>query len=246
MRADLVLPDTTTVEAMAHLITGAGSGIGAAVARILHDRGDDLVLVARSEERAGELVAEFPGAVGVVVDLAGPELAEQLAHQLAEQDWGTLDSVIHVAGVVDLVPVADLTQADLLGALQVNLVAPSVLTSLTLPHLRATRGTVVFVNSTAALAVNPTWASYAASKAGLRAIADALRAEEAPHGVRVTTVFPSRTATAMQQRVREQEGADYDPSRYLDPATVAAAIVSVLDLPRDATVPEITLRPGPR
>jgi NADP-dependent 3-hydroxy acid dehydrogenase YdfG len=61
--------------------------------------------------------------------------------------------------------------------------------------------------------------------------------------VRVTTVFPSRTATPMQEKVHEQEGRTYDASRWIRPGTVTDAILHVLDLPDDATVPEITLRP---
>ena len=83
-----------------------------------------------------------------------------------------------------------------------------MLTRVCLPALRAARGTVVFVNSGAGLVAHPQWSAYAASKHGLRALADALRAEEQEHGVRVTTVFPGRTATPMQQRVHEQEGKD--------------------------------------
>src|SRR4051812_1904965 len=112
-----------------------------------------------------------------------------------------------------------------------------------LPALRAAAGTVVFVNSSAGLAAHATWSAYAASKFGLRALADALRAEETGHGVRVTTIFPSRTATPMQEKVHDQEGRTYDASRWIHPGTVTDAIVHVLDLPRDATVPEITLRP---
>ena len=67
---------------------------------------------------------------------------------------------------------------------------PAVLTRALLPALRAARGTVVFVNSVAGPGASPKWAAYAASKFGLRALADALRAEEDEHGVRVTSVYP--------------------------------------------------------
>ncbi|MCW2867267.1 MAG: short-chain dehydrogenase/reductase, partial [Marmoricola sp.] len=129
--------------------------------------------------------------------------------------------------------------------LDVNLLAPAELTRIALPALRSARGTVVFVNSGAGLRANPGWSAYAASKFGLRALADALRQEEAERGVRVTTVHPGRTATPMQERVHEQEGADYDPGRWIRPETVAAAILHVLDLPRDATIPDLTVSPGP-
>jgi NADP-dependent 3-hydroxy acid dehydrogenase YdfG len=101
----------------------------------------------------------------------------------------------------------------------------------------------VFVNSGAGLAAHPHWAAYAASKFGLRALADSLRAEEQEHRVRVTTVYPGRTATPMQEKVHAQEGKDYDASDWVDPTTVADAILHVLDLPDDATVSDLTIRP---
>ena len=228
---------------MTHLLTGAGSGIGAAVARALHARGDDLFLVARSEERAARLAETYPGARTFVADLADPVgLERSLASaELPE----SLDSVLHVAGAVDLAPVADLPVAQLREQLDVNLVSPAALTRACLPAVRRAHGLVLFVNSGAGLAANPTWSAYAASKFGLRALADALRGEEKGHGVRVTTVFPGRTATPMQEKVHGQEGKDYDESAWIDPATVASTILHVLDLPRDATISDVTVQPTP-
>ena len=127
--------------------------------------------------------------------------------------------------------------------IDVNLVAPAVLTRLTLAAVRRARGTYVFVNSSAGLTASPGWSAYAASKFGLRAFADSLRAEEIEHGVRVATVFPSRTATPMQEKVHEQEGRTYDPSLWIDPAVVADTVLHVLDLPDGVTIPEVTIRP---
>ena len=223
-----------------HLLTGAGSGIGAAVARRLHDRGDRLVLLARTPERAAELTRNYPGAVTLVADLSDPDGLER---RLAGSDLpDALDSVLHVAGAVELSAVADLPVAELREQIDVNLVAPAVLTRACLPALRRAKGTVLFVNSTSGLRANPTWAAYAASKFGLRGLADALRAEEAAHGVRVSSVFPSRTATPMQEKVHAQEGKDYDPSEWITPDTVADAILHVLALPPEATIPEIVVR----
>ena len=224
---------------MRHLITGAGSGIGAVLTEVLLARGDDLVLLARSTERAAELEASYVGARTVVADLADPASVEDL--DLPER----LDSVAHAAGVDDLGPVAELSVASWQQQLTVNLVAPAALTRVALPALRAARGTVVLVNSGAGLNAHPQWSAYAASKHALKALADSLRGEESEHGVRVSTVYPGRTATAMQEKVHEQEGKTYDAADWIDPATVAAAIVHVLDLPRDATVPDLTVKPGP-
>ena len=224
-----------------HVITGAGSGIGRAVAQALHRRGDRLLLLARTAGRAAELEAELPGATTLVADLADPAGLERALASAGLPE--SIDSVLHVAGVVDLAPVADLPLDRLREQVDVNLVSPAVLTRATLPALRRARGVVVFVNSSAGLAASPSWSAYAATKFGLRGFADSLRAEELEHGVRVTTVFPSRTATPMQEKVHEQEGRTYDSSRWIRPETVADTILHVLDLTPDATIPEVTVRP---
>lgn len=221
-----------------HLLTGAGSGIGSALAEALHGRGDHLVLAARSPERAAELGERFPGADTLVLDLADPASLEGLTG-LPDR----LDSLLHVAGVVDLAPVAEVTYPELREQLDVNLISPALLTRACLPALRAARGLVVFVNSAAGLSAGASWSAYAASKFGLRALADSLRAEEMDHGVRVTTLFPSRTATPMQEKVHEQEGRTYDPAFWIRPETVVSTMLHVIDLPPDATIPEVTVRP---
>lgn len=208
-----------------HLVTGAGSGIGLELADRLAGRGDRVVRLTRD-----------------VVDLADTVAVARWAAEFAE-DLETLDSLLHVAGTVDLGPIAALDLGVWERHLAVNLTAPAVLTSHLLPALRAARGTVVFVNSSAGLTANAQWSAYAASKFGLRALADSLRAEEVESGVRVTSVFPSRTATPMQEKVHGQEGRTYDASRWIQPATVADAILHVLDLPPDATIPELVIRP---
>ncbi len=229
-----------------HLLTGAGSGIGAALARRLSSRGDHLIVVARDARRAQELAAELPGSVAIVADLADPGSLEGALADAADRLPAAIDSVVHAAGIVDLGEVADLPLAAWTSQLTVNLVAPAELTRLLLPRVRAARGQVLFVNSGAGLTAHPEWGAYAASKHGLRALADALRGEEARHGVRVTSVYPGRTATPMQVRVHEQEGAPYDPSRFIDAESVATAILTALDATPDATLTDITVRPGPR
>ena len=208
-----------------HLVTGAASGIGLEVADRLAARGDRVVRLTRD-----------------VVDLADAVAVARWATDFA-LDLDRLDSLLHVAGTVDLGPVAELDVDVWQRHLAVNLTAPAVLTAHLLPALREAHGTVLFVNSSAGLTANAQWSAYAASKFGLRALADSLRAEEAGNGVRVTTVFPSRTATPMQEKVHEQEGRTYDASRWLQPATVVDSMLHVLDLPDDATIPELVIRP---
>lgn len=226
------------------VVTGAGSGIGAVLARRLADRGDRLVVVARDAARAEDLLAALPGSTAVVADLADPAALERAVADAGLPD--RIDAVVHAAGIVDLGAVGDLPLAAWTSQLTVNLVAPAELTRLLLPRVRAARGVVLFVNSGAGLTAHPEWSAYAASKHGLRALADALRGEEAVHGVRVTSVYPGRTSTPMQEKVHAQEGAAYDPARFIDPESVATAILAALDATPDATLSDITVRPGPR
>ena len=208
-----------------HLVTGAASGIGLELADRLAERGDRVVRLTRD-----------------VVDLSDAVAVRRWATDFAD-DLEGLDSLVHSAGTVELGTVAELDLETWQRQIAVNLTAPAVLTAPLLPALRAAGGTVVFVNSSAGLVANARWSAYAASKFGLRGLADSLRAEEADSGVRVTTVFPSRTATPMQEKVHEQEGRTYDASRWIRPETVVDSVLHVLDLPADATVPELVIRP---
>ena len=225
-----------------HLITGAGSGIGAAVTRRLLDRGDELWLLARDAGRAKELQECFEGARTLVGDLDEPE---RLSWALGHQDLPRqLDSLHHIAGVVELGEVGELTPKVWNHTLAANLTAPAELTRLLLPQLRLARGHVLFVNSGAGLRANPQWAAYAASKHGLKALADALRAEEGGHGVRVTSIYPGRTATPMQEKVHRQEGKEYDPERWIPADAVATTLLTALDLPRGTEVTDLTVKPA--
>jgi len=224
-----------------HVLTGAGSGIGLELARRLAARGDRLIMLVRSEDRIEPLVAELPTYHSVVVaDLEAPAVVEEVGAEIA-RSHPAIDSVIHSAGVVTLDPVADSELIDWERQLTVNLTSPAMLTKALLPSLRAARGTVVFVNSGAGISAHAGWSAYAASKFGLRALADSLRDEEPE--LRVTSVFPGRTATPMQVEVHRQEGREYDASRWIRPETAADAVLHVLDLRDDATIPELVVRP---
>jgi NAD(P)-dependent dehydrogenase (short-subunit alcohol dehydrogenase family) len=226
-----------------YVVTGAGSGIGQAVADRLHERGDTLYLPARSPERAKHIAHRHPGARTFVADLAEPAT---LADALRECDLPEeINGLLHIAGTVHLGKVADLTPDAWHTTLAINLTSPAELTRQLLPRLRHPAGHVVFVNSTSGLKTQAEWAAYSASKYGLRALADGLRDEEGRTGLRVTTVYPSRTATPMQESVHRHEGRAFEPERWIDPSTVATTVIAALDLPVDAEISDITVRVGP-
>lgn len=221
------------------LITGAAGGIGSAIARTLAPT-HELILTGRGGEALDRLSHELQ-ATSLTLDLSRPETISSVVSGL-----GRVTNIIHNAGVVELGRVDEQPTAVWTHTLTVNTVAPAELSRALLPLVRAERGTIVFINSGAGLAASPGWASYAASKYALRALADALRAEEAGAGLRVTTLYPSRTATPMQEKVRGQEGGEYQPDAYINPQSVANTVQFVLNAPRDAALTDVTIRPGPR
>ena len=228
------------------VITGATSGIGRAVADDLARSGWRLHLLGRSVD-ALDAFAQAGGEPGDHwvrrCELTDDDDVRRTAAALSEQ--GPLDLLVHSAGVVTLGPIGDSPVEDLDLNLAVNVRAPVLLTRLLLPQLRQARGQVVFINSGAGLNARAGWGHYAASKHAVRAIADSLREEVRPAGMRVMTCYPGRTATPMQRRVRELEGQPYDPADYATPADVARVVCEALALPRSADVTELKVRPGP-
>jgi len=180
------------------------------------------------------------------VDLTDDEAVGRLVRRLlrVEEYEGTPPAVlIHSAGVIRLGPLDRSSVSDLDLQYRVNVRAPFVLTQALLPALERARGHVVFVNSGAGLRANAEWGTYAASKFALKALADALRQEVADRGVRVTTVYPGRTATPMQQQVVAHEERAYKPERFVRPVDVAAQVAAVLAVPEPSVVSDLQIRP---
>jgi NADP-dependent 3-hydroxy acid dehydrogenase YdfG len=91
----------------------------------------------------------------------------------------------------------------------------------------------------------PGWSAFAASKAALQELADSLRAEEADHGVRVTTIYPDATATGKLRQVWASFRRGYDPAQCIQPEALAAMVAWVLAAPPDAYVSELTVSASP-
>ncbi|MFI6042181.1 SDR family oxidoreductase [Nocardia sp. NPDC051321] len=218
------------------LITGASRGLGAAIARELAPS-HELLLGARSADALRAIRKELPEAIAWPV-----ELTDYPAVAAAIEPIRRLDVLVHNAGIQDLASIAESTVDQWRNTLEANLVAVVELTRLLLPALRAADGHVVLINSGAGLRANAGWASYAASKFGLRAFADALRLEEP--ALRVTSIHPGRIDTDMQREIIAQEGREYRPEQFLRAETVAAAVRNAVETPRDGHPTEIVLRPA--
>jgi NADP-dependent 3-hydroxy acid dehydrogenase YdfG len=225
------------------LVTGAGSGIGRAVALALADRGHAVWLVGRRVGALKETAAAAGGAARVAsADLTSDDDIERLGADL-DAEGGRLDVLVHSAGSMFQGPLARAAIGDLDAQYGANVRAPYLLTQALLPLLVAARGDVVFVNSSITGRARAGTSQYAATQSALKAIADSLRDEVNGEGVRVLSLFPGRTATPRQADLHAQEGKPYRPEQLIQPEDVASVVVTALSLPRTAEVTEVSMRP---
>jgi NAD(P)-dependent dehydrogenase (short-subunit alcohol dehydrogenase family) len=230
------------------LVTGASSGIGQAIAKALAVRGAKLLLAGRNVERLNQTAAMIaqlgePGEVAAG-DLNDMEFLERLCERTNVFSAGRLSILVCCAGCYDSCRVEESTGRQFDTVFGTNVRAPFLLTGALLPALRAAHGDIVLVNSSAVVNARPGIAAYAASKAALRMLADCLRYEINPEGVRVLSVFPGRTATPLQASLFQREGRTYRPELLLQSREVAEAIVASLMMPRTAELTELHIRPG--
>ena len=228
------------------MITGAGSGVGKAMACALAGEETTLCLVGRTLGRLEAVAALIRPAGGRVncypVDLSRDQEIRAFGERL-RHEHRSIDTLVHSAGMISLGSTEDAPVEDLDRQYHVNLRAPYLLTQRLLPMLKACQGQIVFINSTAGMCARAGVGQYAATKHALRAVADSLRDEINIHGVRVLSVFLGRTATPMQAAVHHIEGRIYEPEHLIQPQDVASVILSAMRLPRTAEVTEISVRP---
>jgi NADP-dependent 3-hydroxy acid dehydrogenase YdfG len=227
------------------VVTGASSGIGRAIAVALSSAGATVCAVAR---RRGELEVTANRANGAgcfalyEADLVADDELEGLSEALLAREGG-LDILVHGAGTISLGDLETASVRDLDRQYAANVRAPYLLTQALLPALRASEGQIVFINSTVGLAARANVAQYAATKHALKAIADSLREEINPHGVRVVSVYPGRTATPRQAKIHAIEGKPYPPERLMQPEDVASVVLNALTLPRSTELTDVKVRP---
>ncbi len=232
MIASHLWPRPDGVSGLRALITGGSSGIGEATARSLSARGAHVAIAGRNIAALQRVSAET-GGVFIPGDLRQPGCPRRTV-EAAVSALGGLDLLVVNAGIGWAGPFASMTEADIDSLLDVNLRAGAHLAHAAVPHLHPGIGRIIFVGSIAGLVGAPGEAWYSATKAGLGALAEALRAELRPAGIGVSLVSPGVVDTAYFER--RHSPYERQHPQLISPQTVAARIVDAVDRRRDDIV----------
>ncbi|MEN8376561.1 MAG: SDR family oxidoreductase [Gemmatimonadota bacterium] len=222
------------------VVTGGSSGIGLAIAEALAEAGARLALVARGEEALGG-VAERTGSVPLTADVSDSDAAAALPGRFsAALGEEAAEFVVHCAGAFSLAPFEEISADEFRRIVDTNLVGSFNVVRAFLPDMVAAgRGRIVLMGSVAGRRPYPGNAAYAASKYGLRGLAEVLRLETEGTGVACTIVEPAATNTPLWEGV----GAAGlpDPAAMLSPQEVADAVVWLLQRPDEVRIPVLPI-----
>lgn len=195
--APVAIPDLSD---KAVLVTGAGRGIGAALVRLLVERGARVYAGVYRKEEAEDL----PKAVRQIALDVTSQLQVDAAIAEITADGGRLDVLVNNAGVISpIMHLADIASDELTAAFAVNVAGVHRMTAAALPLLKASRGTIVNAGTGAATTPMEGWVAYCASKAGAHMLARMMDLELKPEGIRTFFIGISPTDTDMQRRIRE-------------------------------------------
>lgn len=186
------------------LITGASEGLGVEFARLFSERGHDLALVARRQDRLDSLADEIAGKgrprpIVITADLSAPDAHDHVSGRLAEED-ASVEYLVNNAGYGLTGRFDLLALDDQLNCIDLNVRTLTALSHRFAPDLRRLRGGLLNVASVAAFAPGPGMAIYYATKAFVLSLTEALAEEMRPHGVRVTALCPGPVTTGFQRR----------------------------------------------
>ena len=229
------------------LVTGAGKGIGRAIALALAAEGVSVGLVARSRadlDAVAQALAPAAHSSIVTADLAVRSEAEHAVAQVA-RDLGGIDILINNAGTAAFGSVLEMDPEVWERIFRVNVFGLYYVTRAVLPHmLAAAGGDIINVASTAGQKGSARLSAYAASKAAVLSFTESLMPEVRKQGIRVTAMLPSTVNTELASRMGLPIG---EESRMMQPDDVAQAVVAALSLPprvflRDLSI--LTTNPG--
>ncbi len=224
-------------------ITGAGSGIGRALALEFAAKGERVVLSGRTEPQLRSLqsaIREKNGRADVVLcDVRRNETVEEACRKIVES-IGVPDILVNNAGITVFKEFLSTTIDEFDDILQTNLRGSFLVTKSVLPHMVAhTNGLIINVVSFAAKTTYAESSVYAASKAGVAALMEGLRAEVRGKGIKILNVFPGAVLTPIwHPKVQAKYG-----NKMMTPEDVAKMIVEISRQPASMMVEEIVLRP---
>ncbi|MFN7940653.1 MAG: SDR family NAD(P)-dependent oxidoreductase [Thermoanaerobaculia bacterium] len=223
------------------VVSGAGSGIGLAVAQALGERGLPVVALGRRREPLAAAIASCAaGGLAVPCDVRDPVAVAAAARLVAER-FGAVRVLVPAAGVARVAPFETLAEESLRESLEVNLLGVIHLARAFWPAL-ARDGRAVFtpILSAAATRGFPGWSAYCASKWGLRGFLAALREEARGGPTRIAAIYPGATASALWEEVP----GEWNRERMIPPSEVARAVLYALDAPAGVAIEEIHLQPA--
>ncbi len=224
------------------IVTGASSGIGAAIARALADQGMKLVLAARRPDKlqaaADEITADGGTAVAVPTDVTLEADVEALFRAAVDR-FGRVDLVVSCAGVPQATPIEQMSLAEWRSVLDANLTSAFLCGREGLKLMKPQqRGRIISIGSVAARSPRPDAAAYVAAKAGLDGLTRALALDGRDHGVAVSVLHPGFTVTGFGP------GADGGVGRNaMDPRDVAQIVVLMASLPDEQNLLEALTLP---
>ena len=215
------------------IVTGGGTGIGAATTKTLRTQGWDVVICGRRLDPL-EAIARETGAIPIVADASSANDLGQLIDRTLDR-FGALNGLVLNAGIVRAGPVGSLSDEDWDDMLRTNLTGPFRLARAALPHLLKSRGAIVGVSSIAALRATGDIAGYNATKAGLNMLMQSIAVDYGPQGVRANAVCPGWTRTEMA----DMEMREYGATLGLDADGVFSRATSFVPARRPASAAEI-------
>lgn len=233
------------------LVVGASSGIGAAVARSFADAGATVVAAGRRMERLTEVAAQAGALPGTIMPLAldvADEISARTGVATAAEMLGGIDVVVNNAGVMLTGPVQHADPGEWERMMRTNLLGTMHVSHAALPHLIASRGTLVQTSSTSGRTASAGAGVYAATKHGVNAFSEALRQEVAHQGVRVVLVEPGMVDTELASHLsdpamRALAARMAGEIRILDPQDVAEAVLFAVTRPHHVSISELLIRP---
>lgn len=186
------------------LVTGAGSGIGAAIARAMAEAGARLVAADVNSDAAGRIAQAIgDGAKAMACDVTDRDACDGLAAKV-QREVGAIAVLVNNAGVIRRGKVTDPeTRRDWDATLAVNLDGPYNMVTAFLDQLRETKGAIVNIGSIQSFVALPNSAAYTTSKGGVRLLTKALALELGPLGIRVNAIGPGFTATPLNADARQ-------------------------------------------